>query len=85
MKKSENEDTQQKGRSNISYAIMSLVFPGMGQIVRGRVLAGLLFLLNVSDTTFPAEPPQLIHFICIADRIRQLVYLVMQNGNCEKN
>ncbi|MGA8831095.1 MAG: hypothetical protein ACLQT6_11650 [Desulfomonilaceae bacterium] len=47
MKKTENGETQQKGRSNISYAIMSLVFPGMGQIVRGRVLAGLLFLLNV--------------------------------------
>lgn len=47
MKKTENEETQQKGRSNISYAIMSLVFPGMGQILRGRVIAGLLFLLNV--------------------------------------
>jgi hypothetical protein len=47
VKKTESGETQQKGRSNISYAIMSLVFPGMGQIVRGRVLAGLLFLLNV--------------------------------------
>jgi hypothetical protein len=47
VKKMENEQGQQKGRSNISYAIMSLVFPGMGQIVRGRILAGLLFLMNV--------------------------------------
>jgi|GEM_PF-507767 hypothetical protein len=47
VKTTENEQNQQKGRSNISYSIMSLVFPGMGQIVRGRVLAGLLFLLNV--------------------------------------
>ena len=47
MKKTENEQGRQKGRSNISYAIMSLVFPGMGQIVRGRILAGLLFLMNV--------------------------------------
>ena len=47
MKKMENEQGQQKARSNISYAIMSLVFPGMGQIVRGRILAGLLFLMNV--------------------------------------
>jgi hypothetical protein len=47
VKKTENEQGQQKGRSNISYAIMSLVFPGMGQIVRGRILAGLLFLMNV--------------------------------------
>lgn len=47
MKKTENEQGQQKGRSNISYSIMSLVFPGMGQIVRGRILAGLLFLINV--------------------------------------
>ena len=47
VKKMENEQNQQKGRSNISYSIMSLIFPGMGQIVRGRVLAGMLFLLNV--------------------------------------
>jgi hypothetical protein len=47
VKTTENEQNQQKGRSNISYSIMSLIFPGMGQIVRGRVLAGLLFLLNV--------------------------------------
>jgi hypothetical protein len=47
VKKTENEQGQQKGRSNISYSIMSLVFPGMGQIVRGRILAGLLFLMNV--------------------------------------
>jgi hypothetical protein len=47
VKTMENEQNQQKGRSNISYSIMSLIFPGMGQIVRGRVLAGMLFLLNV--------------------------------------
>ncbi len=35
-----------KGRSRVFYAVLSL-FPGLGQIFRGRILTGLLFLMNV--------------------------------------
>ncbi len=36
-----------KGRSRVFFAVWSLVCPGLGQILRGRILTGLLFLLNV--------------------------------------
>ena len=38
---------EKKGRSRVYSAVLSLIFPGLGQIVRGRIFAGLLFLLNV--------------------------------------
>jgi hypothetical protein len=41
------QGTEKKGRSRIYSAVLSLVFPGLGQIVRGRIFAGLLFFLNV--------------------------------------
>ena len=37
-----------KSKSRIFYAVMSLIFPGLGQIARGRIFAGLLFLLNTA-------------------------------------
>lgn len=36
----------EKGRSRVFYAVLSVVFPGLGQVVRGRVFAGLLFMGN---------------------------------------
>jgi hypothetical protein len=41
------DGTQKKGRSRVYSAVLSLIFPGLGQIVRGRIFAGLLFLFNV--------------------------------------
>ncbi len=40
-------DKESKGRSRVYSAVLSLVFPGLGQIVRGRIFAGLLFFFNV--------------------------------------
>jgi hypothetical protein len=42
-----NRETEKKGRSRISSAVLSLILPGLGQMIRGRILAGLLFFLNV--------------------------------------
>jgi len=39
---------QKKGRSRVFFAVLSLIFPGLGQISRGRIIAGLLFTLNVA-------------------------------------
>jgi hypothetical protein len=36
-----------KARSRVYSAVLSLVLPGLGQMVRGRIFAGLLFFLNV--------------------------------------
>jgi len=43
--KARGEDA--KGRSKVFSAVLSLIFPGLGQMVRGRIFAGLLFLFNV--------------------------------------
>jgi hypothetical protein len=47
MSTSKERETEKKGRSRVFSAVLSLVFPGLGQIVRGRIFAGLLFFLNV--------------------------------------
>ncbi|HMK37430.1 MAG TPA: hypothetical protein VK463_20320 [Desulfomonilaceae bacterium] len=46
---SEDRDREdgKKGRSRISSAVLSLILPGLGQMMRGRIFAGLLFFLNV--------------------------------------
>jgi hypothetical protein len=36
----------EKGRSRVFYSVLSVVFPGLGQMVRGRLFAGLLFMGN---------------------------------------
>lgn len=36
-----------KTRSRVYSAVLSLIVPGLGQLVRGRIFAGLLFFLNV--------------------------------------
>jgi hypothetical protein len=41
------DGTQKKGRSRVYSAVLSLIFPGLGQMARGRFFAGLLFLFNV--------------------------------------
>jgi hypothetical protein len=43
----EKKEETGKKRSRISGAILSLIVPGLGQIVRGRIVAGLLFFSNV--------------------------------------
>ncbi len=43
---------KKKGRSRVFYAVLSL-FPGLGQIFRGRILTGLLFFMNVVLYTLP--------------------------------
>jgi hypothetical protein len=41
------DGTPKKGRSRVYSAVLSLIFPGLGQMVRGRFFAGILFLFNV--------------------------------------
>lgn len=52
----------EKGHSKVFFAILSLIFPGLGQIVRGRVIAGLLFLFNVILYFFPLFVKQEIDY-----------------------
>jgi hypothetical protein len=47
MSKGRDRGDEKKGKSRISSAVLSLILPGLGQIMRGRVLAGLLFFMNV--------------------------------------
>jgi hypothetical protein len=47
MKDQRDRTTETKGKSRVFSAVLSLILPGLGQIVRGRIFAGLLFLLNV--------------------------------------
>ncbi len=47
MSEDRDRGDEKKGRSRISSAVLSLILPGLGQIVRGRIFAGLLFFLNV--------------------------------------
>ncbi len=44
---------KKKERSRVFFAVLSLIFPGLGQISRGRIIAGLLFLFNVVLYLFP--------------------------------
>jgi hypothetical protein len=47
MKDDKDRGAEKRGKSRVFAAVLSLILPGLGQIVRGRVFAGLLFLLNV--------------------------------------
>ncbi|MGB6068521.1 MAG: hypothetical protein WBG50_27250 [Desulfomonilaceae bacterium] len=47
MRENKDRDTEKKGRSRVYSAVLSLIFPGLGQMVRGRIFAGLLFFANV--------------------------------------
>ncbi len=47
MREDRDRGTEKKGRSRVYSAVLSLVFPGLGQMVRGRIFAGLLFFANV--------------------------------------
>jgi hypothetical protein len=47
MRENRDRGTEKKGRSRVYSAVLSLVFPGLGQMVRGRIFAGLLFFANV--------------------------------------
>ncbi len=68
--------TEKKGRSRVYSAVLSLVFPGLGQIVRGRIFAGLLFFLNVVLYFVPLFIAHNIEYRCTnalaADRNRNL-------------
>jgi hypothetical protein len=57
MRRPDTAETRKKGRSRVFSAVLSLVFPGLGQIVRGRILTGLLFLLNVALYFMPLFVP----------------------------
>jgi hypothetical protein len=37
----------EKAKSKVFSAVLSLILPGLGQMVRGRVFAGFLFFINV--------------------------------------
>jgi hypothetical protein len=42
------EPTKKRQRSRVFFAVLSLIFPGLGQVSRGRIIAGLLFFINVA-------------------------------------
>jgi len=48
MGRSLEQENQSGGRSRVFSSVLSLIFPGLGQIVRGRIIAGLLFTSNVA-------------------------------------
>ncbi len=61
---------------NVLAAIGSLLFPGLGQLVQGRLLAAILFFLSVSACyalgatvilVFMWVPAVLLHLWCIID------------------
>jgi len=47
MARDKEAETKKKGRSRVFSAVLSLVFPGLGQMARGRIFAGMLFFFNV--------------------------------------
>jgi len=47
-----------KGRSRVFFAVLSVICPGLGQMVRGRILAGLLFLANAALYVVPIVTKQ---------------------------
>lgn len=47
MPRETDRERKKKRRSKVTPSILSLILPGLGQISRGRILAGLLFFLNV--------------------------------------
>ncbi|MFH0825159.1 MAG: hypothetical protein V2B18_20600 [Pseudomonadota bacterium] len=48
-----DKKAQKKSKSRVFSSVLSLIFPGLGQIVRGRILTGLLFALNVALYALP--------------------------------
>jgi hypothetical protein len=58
------KDTEKKGtgRSRVTPSILSLIFPGLGQIIRGRIFAGLLFLFNVALYFLPLFIPHTMDY-----------------------
>ncbi|MBM3300159.1 MAG: hypothetical protein FJY85_09410 [Deltaproteobacteria bacterium] len=47
MESKKGKEGEKRVKSRVFSAVLSLILPGLGQIVRGRVFAGLLFLFNV--------------------------------------
>ena len=47
MSDGKGETRDKKARSRVFSAVLSLILPGLGQMVRGRIFAGLLFFFNV--------------------------------------
>ena len=58
------------GRSRVSGVVLSLIFPGLGQLLRGRIFAGLLIFLTVvlyfvplfmkQDIQYNIKPPSML-------------------------
>jgi len=47
MKSDKDREAEPKKKSRVSGAVFSLIIPGLGQIMRGRIFAGMLFFMNV--------------------------------------
>jgi Ca2+/Na+ antiporter len=70
MRERKKKGEEKKGRSRVFSAVLSLVLPGLGQMVRGRIFAGLLFLFNVilyfaplfvtQDAQYDVQTPSLL-------------------------
>jgi TM2 domain-containing membrane protein YozV len=68
--------SQQGSAGNVIAAIASFFFPGLGQLVQGRILAALLFCVVTIVgyamwwLIFPAIIGGLVHLWCIIDAAR---------------
>jgi hypothetical protein len=62
MAKTKDQRTETKGRSRVFFSVLSLICPGLGQIVRGRIFTGLLFLLNMGLYVALAVAPHNIEY-----------------------
>lgn len=47
MRDRKDQATGEQAKSRVFSAVLSLILPGLGQMVRGRIFAGFLFFLNV--------------------------------------
>ena len=56
MTRDRSRDDKKKRKSRVTAPILSLILPGLGQIFRGRVFAGLLFFFNVALYFLPILP-----------------------------
>lgn len=48
MQDGKKTQTEKPRKSRVHAAVLSLILPGLGQIVRGRVFAGIFFFLNAA-------------------------------------
>jgi TM2 domain-containing membrane protein YozV len=59
-------ESSTRPRSNVVAAVLSLLVPGLGQMYKGRVGLGILWLVLITVAYFTVLLPGiLLHFLCI--------------------